>query len=814
MQRKALLGFLLLAVNSGVLAAAADHYLPQIVNGRSGGVLMRTTFLLVNKRTLPVPLTLSLTADDGLPLALTMVGAGSSSTFRLTLGPAQTRILRTDGSGGLRTGAAVLSAGDGVDVSVVFSVIPEGRSGSETGVGAAPPLSAFYVPVDAAGSSSVGVALLNPGGQASEVRFRLIDRQGSEAGVQERRLEAGHHMAIFVTGAGQLFPGFSDFQGILSVMSTQPLSAITLKQYADPISYTSFPVISASAAANEFTFAHLAIGRSLTERYRTSFLVFNAGSSAAHVSLDLTRDDGSPLTASLPGAVGAGGRFWLPEIPALGSVLLETGDDGPVQSGAARLISDAPVGAAAVVRLSDGFGNRAAESGIPSCPALSQLTIPVDSGPNLGTGVAFFNAGPEAALLRVRLFNELGLEQTAVSALTLPAGSHVARYVTELFPGAIGSRGSLAIESSFPIAAAALRLGLSPAVLTTLPIAAGAAVKWPGYWPTNGWRTSLPEEQGIDSQILVAGGEYVRTQFPMCYSVSVVRHGRLVFERYYNGVQPGDATNIMSVTKSVLSALTGIALEQKILQGVDQPIADYYPEYFTPALDPGKREIRIRHLLTMTAGLEWQEWGSVFYQWLQSRDFLRFAIELPLVSAPGGQFNYNTALTHLQSGILTRASGLTTLEFGRRNLFDPLGFTRFQWMTDPQGYNIGGAELYLTPRDMAKFGYLFLEQGYWEDRQLVPAAWVRESTSIKVADPNQTGFTDYGYLWWLGWIQGQWYFRAAGHGGQSIFIFPDLDMVVVLTARSDVTTEQNSVNYSRTFTYLREYVLKAVDPEW
>jgi CubicO group peptidase (beta-lactamase class C family) len=293
------------------------------------------------------------------------------------------------------------------------------------------------------------------------------------------------------------------------------------------------------------------------------------------------------------------------------------------------------------------------------------------------------------------------------------------------------------------------------------------------YRPINSWRESTPEEQGMDSEHFKLLREHIKENLPHMRSVLVIRHGYLVLEEYYQGV-PNDYQAVASVTKSVISALIGIALQEGYIQSLDQKVVDFYPEYVTPNTDPRIGDITLEHLLTMTSGLEREpDYGE---NWVES------TLEQSLSSTPGQVFHYNDAAAHLLSGILTRTTHMTAIEFGNKYLFRPLGIPLPPWETDPQGNNVGGDGLSLRPREMAKIGYLYLNQGLWDGQQLVPAEWVRMATQKHTAADILND--DYGYLWWVTTVEGHAAYYAAGFGGQFIYVVPDLDLVVVMTGNA------------------------------
>jgi uncharacterized protein (TIGR03437 family) len=345
-------------------------------------------------------------------------------------------------------------------------------------------------------------------------------------------------------------------------------------------------------------------------------------------------------------------------------------------------------------------------------------------------------------------------------------------------------------------------LTLIPFLTLALQPLAGAVAPW----PSTGWSQSTPEDQGMNSAILQDGGDFVLSQCPNRYSFLVVRNGYLVWEQYFHGMSRETNAHVMSISKSVLSMMIGQALDQGKIEGLDRKLVDYFPEYFSPSTDPRKREITLRNMLMMEAGFQWDEVTSG-NAWTASKDWYKFVIDLPLAASPGEVFDYNTGLSHLLAGVLSRAADQSAYAFGIQNLFNPLGIWNFRWETDPRGNFIGGFRMYFTSRDLAKFGYLALRKGYWEDRQLVSRQWVEESTTAKVfvASPTTTG--DYAYHWWSRPQYGYPVFMAAGFGGQYIFVVPGLDLIMVSTAD---TTADTVDRHMQAFNLLTQYVIPAI----
>jgi CubicO group peptidase (beta-lactamase class C family) len=335
--------------------------------------------------------------------------------------------------------------------------------------------------------------------------------------------------------------------------------------------------------------------------------------------------------------------------------------------------------------------------------------------------------------------------------------------------------------------AAALFMGVSSVAAEAAPHKAA---------PGGGWEVCAPEEVGMSSEAFAGMLERIKAEDLEIHSVIIVRNDRLVLEAYVHPYNRGTLHNVKSVSKSVISALVGIALREGVIGNLDETVYSHLPQYISDDMDPRKKDIKLRHLLTMTAGLDLDENGPISNQVFGRLDWLKAAYERPMRDDPGTRFLYSTPLTHTMSAILTESSGMSLHEFADEHLFGPLDFGEVQWTKGPQGYNLGGAELFLRPIDMAKFGYLFLKAGMWKGRQVVPADWVEESTTNKLH-----GVADgllYGYWWWLdedGWC------HARGWGGQAIFIHEGLDLVVVFTAADAQAPRQ----------LLGEYIVPALE---
>jgi CubicO group peptidase (beta-lactamase class C family) len=263
-------------------------------------------------------------------------------------------------------------------------------------------------------------------------------------------------------------------------------------------------------------------------------------------------------------------------------------------------------------------------------------------------------------------------------------------------------------------------------------------------------------------------------------SVSVVRHGALVLDAYVHPFGPNQQHEIYSCTKSVVSALVGIALREGYIESVEQPLLDFFPGR-TVAYRDGKESITLEHVLTMSGGLLCRD--SYLYRWQgiqemrQTGDWVQYMLDLPMAEEPGTHFEYCNGGSFLLSAILQETTGRTALEYAGERLFGPLGISDVTWPANPQGISVGWGEVRMRPHDMLKIGYLYLNEGRWEGEQIVPVEWVAASTRRHIDGTLQGG---YGYQWWIAEPD---VYMALGYSGQYILVAPELDMVVVFTSQ-------------------------------
>ena len=269
---------------------------------------------------------------------------------------------------------------------------------------------------------------------------------------------------------------------------------------------------------------------------------------------------------------------------------------------------------------------------------------------------------------------------------------------------------------------------------------------------------------------------------PRLRAVVVAHAGSIVAERALHGPGLDSPVNIKSASKTLISALIGIAIGEGKLRGVEQPIGPFFERYLRGDPEPRKRAITIGDLLTMRSGLE-RTSGEGYGDWVGSGNWVRAALRKPLLYPPGTQMLYSTGNTHLLSAILTRATGMSTLRYAQRKLGKPLGIRIEPWKTDPQGSYLGGNQMRLSPHAMLRFGELYRNRGKHAGVQVVPEAWVDASLQPRTRSPFSG--EQYGYCWFIAAVRGHAMFYAWGHGGQFIFVVPELELTVVTTSDPD-----------------------------
>jgi len=320
------------------------------------------------------------------------------------------------------------------------------------------------------------------------------------------------------------------------------------------------------------------------------------------------------------------------------------------------------------------------------------------------------------------------------------------------------------------------------------------------YWPTEGWRSAEPGDLDLDASRLSSMVDHIRRDIPTIDSVMVVRHGYVAVDEYFGSFTSEQRHRIFSCTKSVTSTLIGLAIDEGLIQGLDANVLGLLPGYEARNVNQWKTSLTLRHLLPMASGIDARDDYPDDWLWLDrmlgAPDPVQYCLDLNVTVQPGTRFKYTNANSHLMSAIVKEATGMAALDYAREKLFEPLGIADAEWEADPQGVNWGHDRLYMRPRDMAKLGLLFLRGGEWDGEQIVPAEWVAEATTRKMAADI---FPGYGYQWWTG----DGFYCAMGYAGQFIYVFPGHDMVVVFTGRT-------MNNFENPRNLIRDYILPAV----
>lgn len=314
------------------------------------------------------------------------------------------------------------------------------------------------------------------------------------------------------------------------------------------------------------------------------------------------------------------------------------------------------------------------------------------------------------------------------------------------------------------------------------------------------WPPTPPEEQGLDSTVLRTGLTKLGNNASL-FSALVIRHDRLVAERYYHGSGAQRSNNVHSASKSILQALVHIAIAKGYIESLDNPVADYLPEYFGNA-SPDKKKITIRHMLTMTSGLDWTE-DSTEIQVEEASNWVQAILGRSLVSVPGATYNYSSGNTHVVSAVLQKATRMSTCQFAHQYLFGPMGITAEHWGRDPRGIFSGGYNVYLTPREMAKFGLLYLHDGKWAGQPLVPHGAVRAAQAQTTQVDDTSAYSE---GWWMQTVSGRSMYFAWGYGGQFIYVIPSADIVLVTSEN----TSKNSNKEINSRAFIRDYLLPSI----
>ena len=334
----------------------------------------------------------------------------------------------------------------------------------------------------------------------------------------------------------------------------------------------------------------------------------------------------------------------------------------------------------------------------------------------------------------------------------------------------------------------------------------------------DGWEYSDLKAEGVDpkkiNELMI---NILKGDIKNIHSILLVKNGKLIFEEYFYGYNRDTKHIMYSASKSVTSILVGIAVDQNMIPDVDQKVYEYFPEYKDTKWVNQKYDIRLKHVLTMSAGIDWVDWKYPHHDarnstgaMARSGDWIKFVLDRDAIERPGDRFNYSDGLTMLLGVIIKNSTGMYADEFAEKHLFTPLGISDYSWTKSPGGSVITAWGLSLKPRDMAKIGYLFLKNGKWNDRQIISQKWVSESTKAQITEVT-VGY-GYGYQWWCGekdiYDQFIKVYYAAGMGGQLIFVSPSQNLVAVITS----SAFHNVLKEFQPQVIMTDYILPAMLP--
>jgi len=454
----------LLLVLCGVISGQGveTYRLPQIANG-SG---IQTTFIFFNNTDDDAIILINLTDSTGAPWALSAAGLPAGP---ITLSAGQTRFLKTNGTGGVKVGAATIISTVPIGVSAIFSIYNGATLSTEAGIGASEEVTEAQIAVDTSAGFNTGMAIVDTSSASNTLEFQPYSAAGAKQGSPvSRTIPSDGQLAIFVN---ELFPSLTNFRGKLKVTGEGTFSILTLRQQVNPATgkLTTLPAVSSDSYTTTFTLPQIANGAGI----KTRFVLYNLGTSAGTATLKLTDDNGQPLVVKLSNNQ-TNSQFNL-ALPANGSLFLDTDGSGTVKTGAATIESTVPIGVSAIFSVLNG-STLVTEAGVGDSALLYDLTLPVDLTSGFNTGVALFNPGDQASDITFALLDgQSGTKVASVDYTIAPQEllglHHIAKFVTELAEGTSLTQGQLAITASDPISAISLRQG--PGTLTTLPVVEG-----------------------------------------------------------------------------------------------------------------------------------------------------------------------------------------------------------------------------------------------------------------------------------------------------------------------------------------------------
>ena len=331
----------------------------------------------------------------------------------------------------------------------------------------------------------------------------------------------------------------------------------------------------------------------------------------------------------------------------------------------------------------------------------------------------------------------------------------------------------------------------------------------------DGWLVSSLETEGVVAPSLTNMMNAISSEGHDAFlrNILVIKNNRLVFEEYFGGTHVDTLSHLQSATKSIVSAVYGIAETNGIVGSTDNSLFSYFPEY-QQLSNVDKEAIQVQHVLTMTPGLDWNENSAPTFDTqndniaaYDSNNYIEYVLQKDLVNTPGTDWNYNSGCPMILAGIIRNQSGVHLDEFGDEYLFQPLGITQRRWEYQSDGLPLATGGLWIRARDAAKIGQLFLDGGLWNGQQVISADWVDRSLT---AHTSARSGVDYGYLWWTQERVSHRLWLAAGYGGQLIILVPESDVTIVINANYTRDTSETGQRESNIWNLLTTYILPAI----
>lgn len=304
------------------------------------------------------------------------------------------------------------------------------------------------------------------------------------------------------------------------------------------------------------------------------------------------------------------------------------------------------------------------------------------------------------------------------------------------------------------------------------------------YYPTKSWKEEIPENHNIKAETIKDLNNRIEQDFTHLKSILIVKSGSIIYERYLKGCSQDTLNETACMSKSFLSAVIGIALKEKLIESVQTNVVDIFSSDIPENIDENFNKITLEHLLTKTSGIKWPGPNYKFPEEEQFND-IRLPFSLKVNDDPGKVFEYKPDPQILIYAI-EKLSGIDFVSYADKNLFSPLGIEDYSWNTNfhKEGF------LSMKTRDIAKLGYLYLNNGLWENEQIISSEYIQESTEEHVQGifPESS---PYGYLWWIHDLANHKAFHAGGFGGQLLYVIPDLQLIFVITSTMDKSHQEN-----------------------